>query len=137
LQLSQDQVGIAEVIEGQDAHALNQKAFDLPSRFIAKIYLFRTIFRGSGYSFANDPDFGHVSTDPRYWDSVGEKFYRKYKGIDEQHKRWADLVVRGEPITGPTGRVWPITLGTDRWGNVKIPWTVLTNYPVKYSGLVE
>lgn len=134
MQLSQDQVGIAEVIEGQDTHALNQKAFELPTRTVAKFYLFRTIFRGSGFAFANDPDFMHVSTDPKYWDEVGRKFYAKYRGIDEQHRRWADMVVAGDPICGPTGRSWPITLGVDRWGNVKIPWTVLTNYPVQGTG---
>lgn len=41
LELSQDKTGITEVIEKLDAHSLNQKAFSLPSRLIAKIYLFR------------------------------------------------------------------------------------------------
>lgn len=134
LELSGDKIGIAEVIEGQDTHSLNQQAFELPSRLIAKIYLFRTIFRGSGYSFANDPQFMHVSTDPKYWDNVGEKFFKKYVGIDQQHKAWADQVVAGMPIIGPTGREWHISLGRDFRGNVKIPWTVLTNYPVQGTG---
>jgi DNA polymerase-1 len=134
LQLSQDQVGITEVKQGQDTHSLNEKAFELPSRLIAKIYLFRTIFRGSGFSFANDPAFMHVSTDPKYWDEVGRKFFAKYAGIHECHVAWSQSVVRGEPITGPTGRQWSIPLGRDNWGNVKIPWTVLTNYPVQGTG---
>ena len=41
LELSKDAVGIKEVLEGQDTHALNQEAFKLPSRLIAKIFLFR------------------------------------------------------------------------------------------------
>ena len=41
LELSRDAVGIQEVLNNQDAHSLNQVAFDLPSRLIAKIYLFR------------------------------------------------------------------------------------------------
>lgn len=128
--LSQDQVGIQEVIDDEDAHALNQVAFDLPSRLIAKVYLFRTIFRGSGYSFAHDPDFMHVSTSPKYWDAIGEKFYAKYHGIDKCHKAWADIVVSGKPIVGPFGREWVFNTKRKDSGEFFIPWTTLTNYPV-------
>lgn len=134
LELSRDEVGIREVIEGQDTHSLNQTAFELPSRLIAKIYLFRTIFRGSGYAFANDPAFMHVSSDPKYWDAIGKKFYAKYAGIDAVHKLWANDVVNGKPLVGPTGRVWAIDMGRDRWGDIRIPWTILTNYPVQGTG---
>lgn len=131
--LSQDQVGIAEVIADEDAHALNQVAFDLPSRLIAKIYLFRTIFRGSGYSFAHDPAFMHVSSSPKFWDAVGEKFYAKYEGIDRCHKVWADTVVAGRPLVGPFGREWSLST-RNKNGEFFIPWTTLTNYPVQGTG---
>jgi DNA polymerase-1 len=134
LELSRDPVGIREVVEGQDTHSLNQLAFELPSRLIAKIYLFRTIFRGSGWAFANDPAFMHVSADPKYWDEIGRKFYAKYKGIDDTHKRWGKMVVEATPLVGPTGRQWSINLGEDRNGDLKIPWTILTNYPVQGTG---
>lgn len=39
--LSQDQVAINEIIAGVDQHSLNQKAFGLPTRHIAKIFVFR------------------------------------------------------------------------------------------------
>lgn len=131
LELARDEVGIKEVLEKQDAHSLNEKAFDLPSRLIAKIYLFRTIYRGQGWSFANDPDFMHVSTDPKFWDSIGEKFYKKYFGVDKCHHQWADLIVKGQPIVGPFGREWSIEMKRNkRSGNLEIPWTTLTNYPV-------
>lgn len=134
LELSRDKVGMAEVMEGQDTHTLNQHAFSLPSRLIAKIYLFRTIYRGSGFAFANDPAFMHVSNSPKFWDGVGEKFYKKYAGIDEQHQQWKDMVVSGIPISGPSGRLWDISMGRDWKGELKIPWTVLTNYPVQGTG---
>lgn len=134
LELSQDQVGIAEVLANEDAHALNQVAFDLPSRLIAKIYLFRTIFRGSGYSFANDPAFMHVSSKPAFWDAVGEKFYAKYHGIDSCHKAWADTVVQGHPIVGPLGREWVFNTRKKGTNEFFIPWTTLTNYPVQGTG---
>lgn len=132
--LAQDQVGIREVIEQQDAHSLNQAAFNLPSRLIAKIYLFRTIYRGSGWSFANDPAFMHVSTSPDFWDEIGTKFYTKYHGINRCHGEWAKLAQEGKPIVGPLGREWTVSLKRDRFGELRIPWTTLTNYPVQGTG---
>ena len=132
--LSQDEVGIQEVINNEDAHALNQVAFDLPSRLIAKIYLFRTIFRGSGFSFAHDPAFMHVSSSPKFWDAVGEKFFTKYHGIDLCHKKWAEIVVAGNPIVGPFGREWVFNTKRKDSGEFFIPWTTLTNYPVQGTG---
>lgn len=134
VELSGDTVGINEIVGGADTHSLNQVAFNLPSRLIAKIYLFRTIFRGSGYAFANDPEFMHVSTSPQFWDDIGEKFYAKYHQLNAKHNEWKDLVVSGQPIIGPTGRQWNISMGRDPRGNIKIPWTILTNYPVQGTG---
>ena len=134
LQLSGDSVGIQEVMDGADAHLLNQVAFNLPSRLVSKRYLFRTIFRGSGWSFANDNDFKHVSANPKYWDVVNIKFYKKYYGLDEQHKKWADLVVNGKKIYGPLGRSWDIKIARDVRGELKIPWTTLSNFPVQGTG---
>lgn len=133
LQLSGDTIGLAEILEGQDTHALNQTAFDLPSRLIAKIFLFRTIFRGSGWSFANDPDFMHVSSKATFWDDMNAKFYGKYQGLDHQHQVWAATVMDGKPIEGPFGRSWYIKNRTPT-GEVKVPWTTLTNYPVQGTG---
>lgn len=121
------------MLNGDDTHELNQVAFELPSRLIAKIYLFRTIFRGSGWSFANDPEFMHVSADSKYWDNVNEKFFRKYQGIDRKHKQWASLVMAGQPIIGPLGREWPIS-NRDKFGALFTPWTTLTNFPVQGTG---
>lgn len=125
LELSHDWVGINEIKNNQDVHSLNQLAFDLPSRLVSKVYLFRTIFRGTGWGFANDPDFMHVSTKPEYWDAINEKFYAKYFKLNEQHFIWKDLVLNGKPIVGPLGREWFIEYKGE------IPWQVLTNYPVQ------
>lgn len=134
VELSLDPIGLQEILNKEDTHSKNQIAFELPSRLIAKIYLFRTIFRGSGWSFANDPNFMHVSSDPKYWDAVNEKFYSKYSGLDAKHKEWAQQVVNNVPIVGPLGREWPIKMAVDQRGNPKIPWTVLSNYPVQGTG---
>jgi DNA polymerase-1 len=134
LELAKDQVGIDEILGGEDTHAKNQVAFDLPSRLIAKIFLFRTIYRGSGWSFANDPDFMHVSTSPDFWDEMNAKFYGKYKGIDAVHQRWKDTVMGGKVIVGPFGRSWSCPPKRNYRGELKVPWTTLTNYPVQGTG---
>lgn len=133
-ELSHDEVAIEEIISGADTHSLNQVAFNLPSRLIAKTYLFRTLFRGSGWAFANDNDFSHVSSDPKFWDAINEKFYKKYHGLDTQHKAWADRVLSSQPIVGPLGREWSIDVQPKPGKEFRIPWTILSNYPVQGTG---
>lgn len=134
LELSNEQVGIAEIINGEDTHANNQKAFDLPSRLIAKIFLFRTIFRGSGWAFANDPDFLHVSSNAKFWDDLNEKFYKKYASLDKKHKEWMALVSAGKDIKGPLGRSWHLEMTRDYKGELKLPVNQLVNLPVQGTG---
>lgn len=76
----------------------------------------------------------HVSSSPSYWDGINEKFYEKYKGLDAKHKEWANLVAQGSPIISPLGREWPINMGVDRKGQLYLPWTIFTNYPVQGTG---
>lgn len=128
--LAGDRVALREINDGIDFHAENQTLFGLPSRLIAKIYLFRTIYRGSGWSFANDSNFMGVSAKPDFWDDINEKFYLKYHEIDRWHTKLAQTVAERKPIVSPFGREWMIDLLPDG----KIPWTVLTNYPVQGTG---
>ena len=73
IEMSRDETGLAEIFSGEDMHTNNQKHFDLPSRLIAKKYLFRTIYnRGKGYAFTVDPDFMGVSASISYWDNIGD-----------------------------------------------------------------
>lgn len=134
IELSGDQTGLYEIRDKQDTHSLNQTAFGLPSRLIAKIYLFRTIFRGSGWAFANDPEFSHVSSSAKYWDGINEKFYSKYAGLDAWHQRLAGEVMQGHAIVGPFGRAWTINIPRGQRGELKVPWTTLSNYPVQGTG---
>ena len=121
LELSKEWVGINEILNHEDTHSNNQTAFDLPSRLTAKIFLFRTIFRGSGWAFANDPDFMHVSTSATFWDGMNEKFYSKYFELDNTHKKWYKLVEQGRPIVGPLGREWGFTFVRNYRGDLKLP----------------
>lgn len=134
-ELAQEPTGIKEILEKQDVHSLNEATFKLPSRLIAKKYLFRTIFNhGNGYAFTVDPEFMHVSTSVKFWDGIGEAFYTKYSGIDALYTKNARLVAAGKPIVGPLGREWPIKMTTNWKGEMAIPETLLVNYPTQGTG---
>jgi hypothetical protein len=45
--LSKDRVAYQEIIDRVDQHSLNQKAFGLPSRLIAKKFVFRKLLCGN------------------------------------------------------------------------------------------
>jgi DNA polymerase I-like protein with 3'-5' exonuclease and polymerase domains len=108
LEWSMDKAGIDEVFENRDAHADNQKAFGLPSRLIAKVFLFRAIYRGKAFAYANDPDFMEVSKSAAFWEVVIDNFYRKYKGISGVHDECLQEVYRtGEYVSPLTGRIYP------------------------------
>jgi len=78
--LSQDQTALKEIWDSVDQHSDNQKRFGLPSRLIAKTFVFRLIYGGSAYSYANDPNFKDIGNE-RFWQGVIDQFYDKYKGL--------------------------------------------------------
>lgn len=129
--LSHDSIGIKELLAKEDVHTNNQVMLDLApgneGRMTSKRFLFRTIFRGSGWAFANDKDFKHVSSDAEFWDEKNRQFYRKYAGLNQWHNELAQLCAARRPIVGPTGREWLLT--PDEKG--KLPWSTFTNYPVQ------
>ncbi len=109
--LSQDKVGIDEwhaVLQDptkNDIHKDNQVKFNLPSRLIAKIFLFRWIYRGTAYAYSKDPDFTSVSSSVDYWQSVIDSYYTKYNGIYRTHKLFIEQAIRQGFIISPFGRV--------------------------------
>lgn len=132
MQLSDDPVGLEELLGGLDIHTRNQKELDLPDRLTAKKFLFRSIFNeGKGYAFSVDPDFMHVSTKKEYWDEVGFKFYEKYKGIRAIHTHWKQLVSQGQCIEGPSGRQWAFEMKKNYRGEMELPVNSIINYPVQ------
>lgn len=80
--LSQDQVALNEILNNVDQHTDNQERFGLPSRLIAKTFVFRLIYGGSAYSYANDPDFKAIGNES-FWQGVIDEFYKKYFGLKE------------------------------------------------------
>lgn len=102
--LSQDKVGIEELMQGIDLHTANQERFGLPSRLIAKTYLFRLLYGGSAYSYANDPDFSSVSKSERFWEKVIQSTYEKYEGLGKWHKTLVQTAIETGKIETPFGR---------------------------------
>jgi DNA polymerase I-like protein with 3'-5' exonuclease and polymerase domains len=131
--LSQDKVGIDELAANFDQHGDNQRRLSLPTRLVAKTFLFRLLFGGTAYSYALDPDFSYISNDAGYWQDAIDGFYDKYKGI----KQWHDTLMQQAQMTGlisiSTGRVWKFTPYLKN-GELKFPRTRILNYPVQGLG---
>ena len=102
--LSQDETLIREIVEELDIHTDNQTRFGLPSRLIAKIFVFRLLYGGSAYSYANDPEFMTISKSETYWQKVIDAYYEKYDGIKRWHVRLLREAVETGKVISPTGR---------------------------------
>lgn len=136
-QLSGDTVLRAEILNGEDIHGNNQRAFGLgegkAGRLVAKIFKFRLIYGGSAYSYAHDPDFMGVSSNERFWQEVIDKYYAKYHGIARWHKE-IDYESKATGILRiPSGRYYPFAYEKTDWG-LKWPDTKVKNYPVQGFG---
>lgn len=132
--LSQDKVGIDEISQGVDQHADNQSRFGLPSRLIAKTFVFRLIYGGSAFAYANDPIFMPVSTSVDFWQGVIDEFYRKYYGLAEWHGRIVLEVGRTGKYESVSGRVYNFQPYQKASGEWKLPRTKILNYPVQGLG---
>lgn len=110
LYLSQDRAGIEEwhnVVNDPskfDIHKDNQTKFNLPSRLIAKVFLFRWIYRGPAFAYCHDPDFMVVSKSQQYWQDVIDQYYSKYKDLYRTHMRYLQEVNQTGKLRSPLGR---------------------------------
>ena len=138
--LSQDPVALRELHSNEDLHSANQQAFKLPSRVIAKNFLYRMIFsdafsdRGFGgpaYAYANDPDFSHVSSSVRFWEGVVERFFDKYGNMHIHGITSIAGVVETGIIINPSGRFYRFKPYQRANGDWDWPRTNILNYPVQ------
>lgn len=127
--LSQDETLIREIVEELDIHTDNQTRFGLPSRLIAKIFVFRLLYGGSAYSYANDPEFMEISKSEKYWQEVIDAYYDKYKGIKKWHIKLVREAVETGKVISPTGREYRFQQYN---GNYKD--TQIKNYIVQGTG---
>lgn len=126
---SKDSVGIQEINDGVDFHADNQKVFNLPSRLIAKKFLFRAIFKGSAYAYSVDNDFKHLGGE-KYWQRVIDRFYNKYTGIAQYHTDLIKTVTRQGYLESESGRIYEF-LPIKRRGQWVLPENDIVNFPVQ------
>jgi DNA polymerase I-like protein with 3'-5' exonuclease and polymerase domains len=131
--LSQDKIAIQEIWDGTDQHTDNQLRFGLPTRLIAKTFVFRLIYGGSAYSYANDPNFTDVSKQESFWQNVIDEFYKKYSDLGNWHKEIVSKAIRDRQLTMPTGRVYKYEPEI-KYGKAKWPRTKILNYPVQGLG---
>lgn len=131
--LSQDKVAYEEIWNNVDQHTDNQSRFGLPSRLIAKTFVFRLIYGGSAYSYANDPNFADTSKVESFWQNVIDEFYKKYSDLGKWHKAIVATAMKDRKITMPTGRVYNYEPEV-KYGKVKWPRTKILNYPVQGLG---
>lgn len=129
---SQDPVALEEIWNEVDQHADNQARFNLPSRLIAKTFVFRLIYGGSAYSYANDPNFKDIGNED-FWQGIIDQFYTKYKALYKWHTDIVNIVKRDRKLVMPTGRIYnyepDYSYGKERW-----PRTKILNYPVQGLG---
>jgi DNA polymerase I-like protein with 3'-5' exonuclease and polymerase domains len=128
--LSQDPVAMKEILNGTDLHSDNQARLRLPTRLVAKTFLFRLIYGGSAYAYANDSEFAHISDSPKYWQRLIDEFYSKYKGLARWHSSLMQEVIRNQKLAMPTGREYEFTKNS--YGDW--PRTTILNYPVQGMG---
>ena len=131
--LSQDPVAYEEIWNNVDQHTDNQTRFGLPSRLIAKTFVFRLIYGGSAFSYANDPNFTAVSKSESFWQDVIDAFYKKYSGLAKWHKEVVADAMRDRQLIMPTGRIYKYEPEL-KYGRVKWPRTKILNYPVQGLG---
>lgn len=132
--LSQDPVAMQEINDNEDMHAKNVERFKLPERRVAKFFLFRLIYGGTAYAYAYDPDFRHVSTSPKYWQTVIDEAYDKYKVLHQTHTTWEQTVIRTGRLVVCTGREYSWVPFRKPNGELKWPRTQILNYPVQGLG---
>jgi DNA polymerase-1 len=132
-ELSGDPVLCQEIIDKKDIHGINQEAFGLPDRLIAKIFKFRLIYGGSAYSYSVDPDFSVVGYSQKQWQGVIDRYYEKYKGLGEWHNQLLQTVRECGYLEIPSGRVFFFS-PKESWRGLEWPLTTIKNYPVQGYG---
>jgi len=134
MELSRDPIGIADIIAGADFHTDNQKLYKFPGgkegRDLAKTFIFRAIYKGPAYAYANDPRFKCVSTSEKFWQRVIDATYEKYAGLASWHGKIIREVNATGRLTAITGRVYEFKRGA-KGG---YPEREIVNHPVQGLG---
>lgn len=128
LEMSRDEIGINEIINGLDIHTNNQQYFNLPSRLISKTFLFRWIYRGSAYAYSRDYNFSSVGGDVAYWQGVIDTANQKYHGLYSFQEKILSLASQRKVITIPSGREFLFDIKQNKKGEYYWDDKEITNY---------
>lgn len=131
-----------EIIDKVDIHDANRVAFHLgdgkAGRLVAKVLKFRTIYGGSEYSFAKDPDFLPACSHPsekyrvKFWKGILVAYFDKYKGLKAWHDSQIKFVKANGFLEIPSGRHYQFQ-PVFKYNDWKWPETTIKNYPVNLS----
>jgi len=137
--LSQDKVLIEELKAGIDIHSRNQEMLGLPSgkegRLVAKIFVFRLMYGGGAWGYANDPAFSWISGKKDFWQDKIDEYYNKYKGFAAWHNTIVVKASREGKLVMPTGRTYFFPLVRSKMtGELEVPERAIKNYPVQGLG---
>ena len=123
-----------EIVDKTDFHALNQARFKLPSRTLAKVFVFKLLYGATAYGYAHDPDFMWISKSEKFWQKIIDEFYDKYKGIHKWHTTIISTVTSSGQLIMPTGRIYEFKRYPNKRGEMNWPLTQIKNYPVQGLG---
>jgi DNA polymerase I-like protein with 3'-5' exonuclease and polymerase domains len=125
--MSNEKRGKDELRTGYDIHSDNQRRLDLPTRLVAKTFVFRILYGGSAAAFTIDPEFANISRDEEFWNTRIENFYSKYPDLGRWHSRLMHDIVRNRgTIWTPSGRMLCIPPEGGEYKRTKV-----LNYPVQ------
>lgn len=133
-ELANDPVMKQEIIDKADLHQNNQDMFGLPSRLVAKRFVFKLIYGATAYGFSTDPDFLFMGYSDKKWQEVIDAFYKKYHGGYQWHARLVKEAQANGRLTIPSGRFFPFSPERRFNGELKWPITQIKNYPVQGFG---
>lgn len=137
IEWSRDPVGLEEIRladanpqdKTYDIHSSNQKRFQLPERVIAKVFLFRWIYRGSAWAYAHDPAFIPTSSSPKFWQKVIDAANEKYSVLYEfQNQKIKEVEETGKLVI-PTGRELEFSMKAGKGGEWYWDIKDITNWP--------
>jgi len=126
---SQDKIGMEELWDNVDIHANNMSDLALPNRLIAKKFIFRKIYLGPPWAYANDSDYSTVSKDVGFWQSVIDKADAKYYGLHNHQKKMLSDAQNKKPIVTPTGREYLFEPRTKYDGSKEFNVSDIANWP--------
>ena len=92
------------------------------------------MYGGTAFAYANDSDFMGISKSEKFWQERIDAFYDKYKGFYQWHRKILGSAMKDGHLLMPTGRRYNYTYTRDYKNELKVPQSIIKNYPVQGLG---